>query len=215
MEPLEKFMSRRHRYHGARFVWRHFRPCACNPEFAEVRPHPQTLDDLGVEAIEERRRRLIERDYYRRPVNSYDYRFRFADDPEHVHVLESNVRMLKFYSGKWHWFVSGIESRLYTIRAEDDARTRWPRTYPVDDNGRRYSVYDSETDTYDYTAHKWKKYKDFFAPYSNLREFSTDVPEWAVSRTEIPKEWEDAHDRAQRVALVLLFTESEQFASGK
>lgn len=96
MEALEKFLSRHHECHGARFVWRHFLPCCDGARL----PHPQTLADLGVAAIEERRRQLIERDYCQRPVNSYDYRWRFVDDPDHVYVLETNVRMNKWYSGK-------------------------------------------------------------------------------------------------------------------
>ncbi|AGO84768.1 hypothetical protein psal_cds_769 [Pandoravirus salinus] len=214
METLDKFLARRHRRHGARFVWRHFTPC-CDETLT---PHPGTLASLGVGVIQERRRRLIERDYHQRPVNAYDYRWQFADDPDHVHVLDSNVRMNKCYWGRWHWYPGGIESRLYTIAAADNDRTRWPRTYAVHANECPYAAdYDSETGEPDYNAWKEEDYEHFAPPYSNLRDFSVPVPRWAVEQLEVPRQcdWSDALDRRQKVALILLFKEGGHFASGK
>lgn len=211
MESLDEFLSKRRASHGARFVWRHFRPC-CDTDSL---PYPETLASLGVSFIKERPRTLVERDYHERSVNSYDYRWQFADDPDHVHVLESNVRMNKLFSGKWHWHCEGIESRLYTIATVDNDRTPWPCTYAVDEYDNRYADYDVDTGEPDYDAWEYNDYDCFEPPYSNLRDFSVPIPSWAIETLEVPDCWMDTLDRRQKVAMILLFKEGHHFDSGK
>ena len=210
MEPLKDFMRRRCVSWGSRFVWRDFEVCACDPEYDERSPYPQTLEDLGVKEIEERSRRLIEKDYNENQVYSYDYRFSFDNEPGYVYILESNVRMNKFFSGKWHWFGEGIRSRLYKIKVEDYVKTEWPVTFPVDEYGRVCLFGDSYRE-----GDREGSYHSFEPPYSNLNEWSIKIPFWAVEIKEIPEEWADCEDTPQKVAMILLFRETGQFSSGK
>lgn len=186
-----------------RWVWKDFKPCLCCGE-TENECYEESID-VYVKEIWEYEKKLIERDYYRRPVYCYNYRFKLHCDDK-IYVLDANIRMFKFYSAKWHWFSKDTNTRLYSTTSD----AKWEETYAATSKDKEWRNYlDDESFSYDSDD----EYEDFEEPFTGLT-FRNELPADATE-IEIPKYWDDDLLPAQKVALILLFVEGEPFESGK
>jgi len=68
-----------------------------------------------VDKIFEYQRELIERDYHQYKVHTYDYYFTLKNDPNILYSLQTNIRMNKYYTNRFYWYINETNNHILNI----------------------------------------------------------------------------------------------------
>jgi hypothetical protein len=201
------------------YAWKNFKPCCSecretNEDVINYYSHMKKLLE-SVEGILEIPRRLVERDYWYQKVYVNDYYFTMPNDGNY-YVVQTNIRMNKYFSGKYHWYSDCYNARAYYISKSDVANIKdlFVNTYPVYENGNLYGEWNCDSDDDQFIPYNLDdekelpngKFEDYInyidkAPYSNL-DFEEEIPSGATM-IKIPNCWSDDNTIFQHLAYIL------------
>lgn len=172
MIPIEEFIKQNDITNG--FAWKNLIACCDEYNFYVPNDIDLPYDEIAeyVNEILEVPRRLVERNYWYDKVYSNDYYFTMKNDTENIYAAQTNIRMCKYFNGKWHWFNDDYKARLYSIpkSAVDDLEDLFIETHPVDDHGRLYCTYKDNF----WTAKKGEELVEEYIPYDLDNESGDD-----------------------------------------